>query len=301
MSYITKYNMKKIVLNSDLKKINLGEELYKMKIYFFNKYEKNQLLAIKELLKNPEKYFTEVYTPYEPPTDTFTYVYESISPAYHNEIDCSRLNANYQNFAIPKKIIAQGSDIITAFREWFKTVEDDVFQKELKEKWGIDSELEEISNNNSGVSEIPDLTIEELEEEIDAKIKAAGRFFYENSKNTEILKRFSKYAFIGFKVEPIEGNNTSYPDKEVKELLCKYDKEYKTPLKTMLIEYYRLKFNPDIEMEGEILEKLGFKPCQQCYSISTENQEELEELFESLFNQSNDNNSEIDEADSLPF
>ncbi|TCC99974.1 hypothetical protein [Pedobacter psychroterrae] len=33
----------------------------------------------------------------------------------------------------------------------------------------------------------------------------------------------------------------------------------------MLITYYRLKFNPDIKMEGRFLETLGFKPCGHCF------------------------------------
>jgi len=51
----------------------------------------------------------------------------------------------------------------------------------------------------------------------------------------------------------------------VKDLLKKYDNEFKKPLKKMLIEYYRLKHNPEIRMEGEVLELLGFKPCAFCH------------------------------------
>ena len=45
--------------NSDIKEASFTEKIYHIPIYFFNNYEKNSLLAIKELLKNPENYFTE--------------------------------------------------------------------------------------------------------------------------------------------------------------------------------------------------------------------------------------------------
>jgi hypothetical protein len=66
-------------------------------------------------------------------------------------------------------------------------------------------------------------------------------------------------------VEEIYNNDTGYPEDEVKELLKFYDTKFKKPLKKDLIEYYRLKLNPDLEMKGYFLEKLGFKPCGHCH------------------------------------
>ena len=54
MSYITLSNAKSIVYKTDIKNIDIQKELYKVPIYFFSRYEKNALLAIRELLNNPE-------------------------------------------------------------------------------------------------------------------------------------------------------------------------------------------------------------------------------------------------------
>ena len=47
------------------------------------------------------------------------------------------------------------------------------------------------------------------------------------------------------------------------------------PLKKALIEYYRIKFNPNIEMNGLILDQLGFKQCRNCHSVSYQAAETL--------------------------
>ncbi len=84
--------------------------------------------------------------------------------------------------------------------------------------------------------------------------------------NTTILKRFSKFTYIAYESNDIYNNDTGYSDEEVKELLKGYDEEFKKPLKRHLIDYYRIKLNPEIKMEGNFLEQLGFKPCGLCHS-----------------------------------
>ena len=123
---------------------------------------------------------------------------------------------------------------------------------------------------NSGTTEIEDLTLEELEKKIDLKIKDAGRFYYENEKNKAILHRFSKHTFLAYREDVIQKNDTGYSDNDVKELLRHYDSTFKKPLTRMLIEYYRLKHNPDIKMEGNILERLGFRACGYCSKAEDE-------------------------------
>lgn len=269
MAYITLANTSKIIFNSDIKSLDLSGEIYKIPIYFFSKYEENSLLAIQELLKAPERYFNEIYVPYQP-IDTYTLIYEGQHPSYHKMPTCPRLNARYENFKIPTEIKERGIEEVREFRRWFETVKhlkSDVFVMRLKNRWGIITNPEAFSRDNSGTTEIENLTIEDLEKRIDAKIKAAGKFFYEKEFNQIILRKFSKYTFLAYRPEPIENNDTTFSDEEIKELLKNYDDEFKKPLKRMLIEYYRIKHNPEIEMEGQILEQLGFSPCALCHNV----------------------------------
>lgn len=269
MAYITRANVTRITFESDLQSLDLKGEIYKIPIYFFSKYEENALLAIQELLKDPEKYFTEIYVPYKP-TDTYRYVYEERPPAYHKHVDCPRLNSDYQNFEIPNEIREKGAEYVHEFRQWFQSVKHllekpDIFVERLRIKWGVVSNPREVRGGNSGPTSLDNYTIEDLEGKIDSLIKEAGRFYYKSTKNETILKRFSKLTHLAYKPVPLEGNNTGYSDEEVKELLRIYDEQFKKPLKRDLIEYYRLKLNPTIWMEGHLLERIGFKPCEYCH------------------------------------
>ncbi len=272
MAYITLANANSIVFNSDLKDLDLSGEIYKIPIYFLSRYEEQSLLAIQELLQNPEHYFTEIYQPHEP-TDSYKYVYEGKSPAYHNDSNCDRLNADWENYEIPSDIRDRGPDAVLEFREWFETVahliEDrpDAFVMRLQARWGIVTNVNAISRGNSGHLELDNITIKDLESRIDNLIKSAGRFYYRSAKTKAVLRQFSKYAFLGDQDEPIKNNRTGSPDHEVKELLRYYNNHFKKPLKKDLIEYYRLKLNPNIQMEGYFLENLGFKPCGSCSRV----------------------------------
>ena len=270
MAYITLSNTNKIIFGTELKDLNLSGSLYKIPIYFFSKYEQNALLAIQELLQDPEKYFNEIYVPYKP-VDTFTLIYEGKPPSYHKYADCPRLNSTYENFEIPVSIRELGKEQIQEFRKWFETVkhylieDPTIFVMRLGLRWGINTNPNSITINNSGSTEIENLTIEELEQKIDFTIKEAGKFYYQNEKNKSILHKYSKFTYLAYKSDDIQNNNTIYSDDEIKELLRQYDEEFKKPLKRMLIEYYRLKYNPDINFDGFILEKLGFKECGHCH------------------------------------
>jgi hypothetical protein len=267
MAYITASNLKNILFSSDLKNLNLKGEVYHIPIYFFSFYETNSLLAIKELLINPERYFNTIYNPYKG-IDTFNYIYEGNNSAYHENLECPRLQSDYMNFEIPSDIKEKGPETVKKFRKWFEEVKDlidkpDAFGARLQLEWGINTNIKSIKRKNGGSVEMENFSLETLEKTIDNLIKEAGRYYYKSPKNKAILSIFSKETYIAYNNKPI--NNPMFPDNEIKNLLKEYDLLFKKPLKKYLIEYYRLKFNPDIKMEGYLLEALGFNYCRTCY------------------------------------
>ena len=278
MSFITIANVQTIIFNSDLENIDLKSRIYDIPIHFFSKYEKNALSAFQELLKDPEKYFTEIYRP-KITEDTLTYVYEGKKPSYHEYCCCPRLCSDYQNFEIPPDIKRKGPNEVKKFRKWFETQKHhlikkpDLFVFNLELDWKIRTNPRAINRDNSGYVKFENMKIEDLKERIDRKIKAAGWFYYKNEKNTAILKKFSKIAHLWKKEDAIYGNDTGYSDEDVKEFLKYYDKQFKMPLKADLIEYYRLKLNPEIKMKGLILKRLGFKACAHCHRTNYEKKE----------------------------
>jgi hypothetical protein len=274
MAYITKANAASIVKKTDLTKIDIKGQIYKAPIFFFSRYEANQLLVIKEFIKDPEHFFKELYVALPKSVDTLSYVYEyeGKKPAYHKVTTCERLLSYYENFSIPSEIKEKGKEAVIDFRKWFKSVEHlfltdkEAFTARLLTKYQIVTNPAALKEENSGVEYIANLNFHEVEKKIDVLIKEAGKYYYESTKNTAILKRFSDKTFLAYRSSPIENNNTGYTDEEVRDFLRVYDKTFKAPLRIMLREYYRIQYNPDLDFNGMLLDKLGFKPCSECYA-----------------------------------
>lgn len=298
MAYITTANSKGIIRKIDFNNVHFDGEVYKKPIYFFSKYEEQSLLAIQELLKNPEHFFTEYFNILNR-IDSYQYVFENINPAYHKTINCPRLHSSFQNFKIPDEIKERGVEEIVKYRAWFKDVEyllesDDeikieAFKERCRLKFRLSLPPEFIMRKNSGSYEIDDINLNDLEHQIDDILKKAGKFYYMSEKHTAIIKRFSKLTFLANNPKPINDNATGYSDKEVKELLAQYAEEFKHPLMHLLREWYRIKYNPELKFEGSLLQQLGFKACGTCFDRD----------FIEVVN--SDNKEGIDEEDDLPF
>jgi hypothetical protein len=298
-AYITSHNAHKVVTRNNIKDINLSGEIYKHKLYIFSKYEENSLLAIQELFKNPEKYFNEIYNPMVI-FDSRRYIYKEQQPAYHTSKNCDRLHSDYTNFELPQEIIDKGEGEIERFRAWFLDNRHlletpDIFVMRLELAFKIKYNPKAINYENSGFSEMKNYSLEKLEFEIDTLIKEAGRYYYASAKNTNILKSFGKFSGCAFTEKPLYNNYTGFSDNEVKSFLKDYHLRFKTPIKKMLIEYYRVKLNPKLEFAETYMEAIGFRKCGTC------KKRELEMLVHiNDKNISNYNGRTIDLID-LPF
>jgi hypothetical protein len=268
MAFITLANARKIVLKSKLTNKNFEGNVYKQQIRFLNKYDENQLLAIQELLKNPEKYFKDYYEPYKV-TDSFQYIYEEVQPSFHSDLSCPRLNANYQNFEIPEIIQEKGKEAILEFRLWFKKNiklldKPDLFVERLRLKFGVTYSLNPIVKDNSGKLIRDTFSLDELEQIIDTLIIKSNEYFNENAKYKKVLEKYAKRTFLFKKNRILEFNETRLDFNEVKAILLDFEKKFTIPLKYYLVEYYRLSNNPNLKINIGLMENLGFYPCQNC-------------------------------------
>ena len=315
MAYITKANSKRILRKINLKDIpDIVGEVYKKPIYFLSKWEAKYLLLMQSLLKEPEKFAIEVYHPVVN-RDTFQYVYESEQPpSYHSNKNCERLTSKFKNFEIPFEIKARAREKainegktseeienlekqqVEIFRSWFKenfelfNTDTEEFLKKLDIRWNVQRNVSEIEKENSGVESIDNLNLDQLEAEIDKIISEAGRFFVNNIDKQQIIRRFQKLTFLAYRKGNIDINDTELSDDELREFLLEYDTKFKKPIKELLIQYYRVKYNPDLSFEGQLLERLNFRPCSVCdgtadidYVIdATLSNEDIEEEIDDL-------------------
>ena len=289
MAYITDANARRIINKTDLKSVNITGLLFQKDIYFFSDFEKMQLLAYREFVKDVDRFIQETYRPIELKKDSFSWVYEcdEEKPAFHKSLECFYLNKDYKNFSIPDEIKFKDSGPldfkkIHEYRNWFPTVqhlfENDkpLFVYRLKQKWGIDTNPAALEVSNTGAQEFVNYDINQIIDKINDLIKQAGRYYYSNSKNTTILRRFSKYTFLAYKEEELKINDTGFPDDEVKVFLRKYDESIKRPLKKLLREYYRIQYNTDLDFASELLKTLNFKPCSRCYKVGGSTKEDID-------------------------
>lgn len=272
MAYITNFNASRILQQADLKGIKIQERgLFRKSIYFFNWYEELFLKVYQEMLENPEYFFGKVYQKIEGERDEYIFTSPPKAPAYHESLDCPLLHSDYKNFIIPEEIRNRGPEKVSEFRKWFSTNQDlyekdaALFQMRLNAKWKIVVPLNEIEKSNSGVVEIKNQSLTELIAKISELLDQARNFVNSSSKNKQMLSTYhQKYAYLGLREDPLEKNNTPYPDEDLKDKMEYFEKNFKRPVKNLLLEYYRMTFNPDLQFDGKLLEGVGFTACSQC-------------------------------------
>lgn len=140
----------------------------------------------------------------------------------------------------------------------------EMFAERLFHAFNIQVNVVAINYDNSGVEEKENLNLQELENRIDQILREAGKFWHENPDRQPIIRRFQKIAFLWKIPDEINNNNTELSDSELKDFLKYYDTKFKSPIKHLLIEYYRVKLNPNLQFEGNLLEQLGFIACKSC-------------------------------------
>lgn len=272
MAYLTTSNALRMVKGIDLEQFsNINKSVYKKPIYCFSKYELNLLSGLQMFWSDPKEFINSYYIPVSN-DDKHKYIFEGGRPAYHQNCNCERLTASFNNFLIPVEIKERGEVEIQKFRSWFKLnmhlleEKQDVFMMRMALHFKLTVKPQEVSAPNSGIAKLEVYNLPELESRIDAIIRDCGRFWHNNTDKQAVIRRFSKYTFLGYKTEEINNNDTGLSDKELKEFLVLYDKKFKRPLKNLLIEYYRIKFNPDLNFKTGLLEQLGFVKCQKCHN-----------------------------------
>lgn len=275
MAYITKATSLFIVMRTNVTKTAvIEEEIYKRDIGQFSDYENQRLNLYKKFLLEPEKYILEIYRPYIPPEDTYTWLFEGRASRYHKDIDCHLLLSDYQNIKIPEFIRNRGKKKVIEFRKWLKGKTHlikkgrlDILQAHILDKYGMVVHIKELQEiPNSGINHQEDVKLEELESQIDNIIELAQKYYTNNPDKQKIIEDFAKKTFLASKKETIKFNNTGMSDLELKKFLKAYHKSFKQPLEKLLREYYRVYINPNLEFKGSLLEKLNLSPCSKCYS-----------------------------------
>ena len=286
--YITQSNAARIVYRVDRKMLShLSGEIYTKRIFILSDGEKRRLLAIRKFFEDPELFIESYYGAARRQNDE-DMVFEGHPPAYHFDGDCSRLHAEYTNYEIPEQIRERATTepgIKERFRKWFKLnshlldetgpkYRPDYFLLRLRGEFKVDvRDIRQIVRPNSGITDMKNASIQEIQAEIDRILLEAGRWYSETQKNRSILQSYQKKTYLAYEDNPMPDNHTGFPDEEVKAFLRDYDARFKKPLKYNLIMYYRIRYNPDLNFCDKLLDQVGFQPCKSCHSSGMPNLE----------------------------
>lgn len=272
--FITKSNLKSIISSlEEIGQTNSTDQtaIYKWPIYFLHKNEINRLAKQKEFLKDPEN-VVRVYKK-KSGIDNNKYIYEGKNPSYHTKTNCKNLNSKFSNYEIPEEIREKGKEEIQRFRKWFKenlglmNVKPDLFVAKMQIAFGLKYIPQPVNYDNTGITEFDNLNLNQLEERINLILREASVFYNDNPEKQTIIKRFSKLTFLADRKEKILNNDTKLSDEELKSFLKEYDQSFKKPVKELLLQYFMVKYNPELKFDGWLLDQLNFKMCNNCIEL----------------------------------
>lgn len=266
MPYITKNTFLNIV-----KEIDLNQEPYPKKsrledknLTILSKKEMQRLAVISELLKivdfSPDRFFFKI----KKPVDTLTYISPERAPSYHNNMSCPALTKEYENYIIPEDVRILGKDVVNKFRKFFHENRDLLpsrkieFLYKAKKEFNLKrlpEDISEVRAPNSGRGSIDNFNLETIQEELDDLILEAEDF-----KNLSPFNRLTINLYGNIFNLSVE---TGIDDERMKVL--KKWLELKSSLKKMYIRYCMVKYNPDIELNGNLLDSIGLNRCSFCY------------------------------------
>lgn len=276
MAFITNSKARSIIFNTDIDgKQQYTGILYKKNIDFFSIKEKNQLLGYKELVQDPDKFFSSIYIKIQK-QDNNNFVFTGGTPSYHEDANCERITSDYINFEIPTEILERGEEAKISYRSWFKDnmhlldTDQELFTLHLNSKFGLTESVKPIELKNQGIYSQDNLNLEELEKRIDEYLDQESEL-YESSdfEMKSIIDKFKQKTWLGKSKKPILGNNSSHSDQELKAFMRAYDSQFKRPVFELLQTYFRVYYNKELKFEGKLLEQLGFKPCSKCCKENT--------------------------------
>lgn len=264
--YITKYNSKRIIQKFDITHSVLDELISEIEFQWFHEYEVKHLLALK-LLYSDINTFLSRYKKIST-TDTNTYFEEGNNPAFHTKFDCDRLHSSFYNFKLTNEIKRKG--LTNKIREWYKEQKSkyDIKDATNREiiisncllKFGLRDIPEFVNYDNSNYETRENYNIETINSKLENAIKNVNYFYNSNNEIKNILDSFGKEVYFennnyfGLEKAPIKNHL----------ILKEFASDYKFKVAYWLGEYYRIKFNKNIEFDGDILSKLGFQECSFC-------------------------------------
>jgi len=189
------------------------------------------------------------------------YAYDINAPAYHSTTSCKWLKSRFLNVEIPKECRVDKEKYIE-IKTWIKNNKTLSFKElndKFKKKFNYSENLINIELENSGNIDVDNYKIKE---EI-KKCYTQLRFNF----NEEISKKINAYRYAPkSSIDKIQ--KSTLDEKFHKPIMDLHKAKYL--LKNIIIDIYRMKYNPNLAFNSTILDSIGFNRCRgkDCFKIS---------------------------------
>lgn len=265
--FITAANAKKLEFNLDsdeARKLYI-DDLYKLSLWMLSRREREWLAAVRVLYANPEFYIQRFYKTHVSDTNQSSdWVYiDQGRPAFHKDNSCDKLLSDYKNYKIPPEITHRGDEEKERFRMWFDENRmyldrPQLFITRMENDFSLKNppRIEEFEKANSGVEIIENLPLDDIQNRIDKQIAAMK---HQRDRNPSIISEY------GMQTHLVKKEIIKITDPGAKNVLDKWHKA-KQDLKTDLRTYFKIRFNPDLEFQADLLKTVGFHACSSCAS-----------------------------------
>ena len=271
--FITFSNSKQLVAALDLSRENLKGEIFPTPFPHFNRLEQQQLLSYQQLCQFPNQYLSSLANRVRSTKSNM--LFANKPPAFHKSHKCQFALSDYVNYEVPEEIKSSGRE--EEFREWWA--------KKFEEKPGYrDNPLlmesllttcqlkfklarlpRQVVMRNGGIVSLDSKNIALLESQIQSLITEAAEFVNSSANHRALLTTHGTHAYKGHKANIEIENPTNLVESQVKEILRRYDNDYKKTLITLLQTYYRSKYNDSLAFDHSLLIAFGFRPCHGCF------------------------------------
>lgn len=180
-------------------------------------------------------------------------------PAYHCNDACERLVSDYTNIEIPAEIRDRGDLEIARYRAFVSknqsllASEPERFAKRLEAHFFLKNPPKTVKYENSGKHLITNYSLSMLKAKIEDLLQQAEQYRHQSPEHKAIIEDLGNNTHLLAGVKSAEET-----------ILSIWHHRYKSELKALLKDYFRIRFNPELKFEGGLLEQLNFKPCSCC-------------------------------------
>jgi len=262
--FITKNKIDRIIQKLNINNSSLSQNISTTEAFkwVLSIPERKYLAAYAAIINEPGDVLKEAYKSKGVRKDDYKYVYFSDVDSYHFSENCEFLNSDYTNFTIPVEVEHAGKQAIEKYREFFKNnqrVYGDNYEAFLAQagmycKVQIRTPSQKVEFVNSGLEELLDMSLEQIDLET-AKLLNKMELF--RNSCDEAKKEIGNYGFASHKASKEDENGDWKKIIDNKNSYLYQWHQYKSELKLLIREYFRIKLNPEFSFKESILEQVS--------------------------------------------